>query len=36
MTVYSRQDAQVIRFVVDSQYRCEAAQATLSLAEIFG
>jgi Uma2 family endonuclease len=34
MTVYSKQNDQVIRSVVDSQYRSEA-QATFSLAEVF-
>jgi Uma2 family endonuclease len=35
MTAYSKQNDQVIRRVVDSEYRSEAAQATFSLAEIF-
>jgi Uma2 family endonuclease len=35
MTVYSKQNDQVIRRVVDREYRSEAAQATFSLAEIF-
>jgi len=35
MTVYSKQNDQVIRRVADREYRSEAAQATFSLAEIF-
>jgi Uma2 family endonuclease len=35
MTVYSKQNDQVIRCVVDSEYLSLAAQATFSLAEIF-
>jgi Uma2 family endonuclease len=35
MTVYSKQNDQVIRRVVDHEYRSEAVQATFSLAEIF-
>ncbi len=35
MTVYSRQNDQVVRRVVDREYRSEAVQATFSLAEIF-
>ena len=35
MTVYSKQNNQVIRRVVDREYVCEVAQATFSLAEIF-
>ena len=35
MTVYSKQNDQVIRFAVDSEYRSEALQSTFSLADIF-
>jgi Uma2 family endonuclease len=35
MTVYSNQNDQVIRLVVDREYRSEAAQATFSVTEIF-
>lgn len=35
MTVYVRQNGEVVRRVVDREYRCEAAQSTVSLAEIF-
>lgn len=35
MTVYSLRNGQVIRQVVDGEYRSEAAQGTFSLAEIF-
>ena len=35
MTVYSQQNDQVVRRVVDREYRSEAVQATFSLAEIF-
>jgi Uma2 family endonuclease len=35
LTVYARQNDQVIRHSVDSEFRSEAAQANFSLAEIF-
>jgi Uma2 family endonuclease len=35
MTLYSKHNDQVIRHVVDREFRSEAAQATFSLAEIF-
>jgi Uma2 family endonuclease len=35
MTVYSKQNDQVIRRVVDREYSSEAAEATFSLADIF-
>jgi len=35
MTVYSQQNDQVVRRVVDREYRSEGMQATFSLAEIF-
>jgi len=35
MTIYSHQNDQVIRRVVDREYRSEAAQSTFKLVEIF-
>lgn len=35
MTVYARQGADVIRRVVEREYRSEALKATFTLAEIF-